>query len=190
LGSPSGKDTFFNNFHVVGYTADFVVPSNWILLAFHNPDSNRVEWINGQSISPSSDSVKQVARIIGVKKLTTQHTALGDLVGCTWSYTPPVDGIARIQGRYDVLAGYTTGNLQIQLYQSTNGGAFVSVGSENQQMTSGGGRQQISIDYFVFPLTAGNSYTFKLTSTSLPSTISIQIASSAMTYDFTPGAVS
>lgn len=46
---PTGKDTFYGNFHVVSYSEDFVVPDNWIFLAIRNNDSGQVEWGNGQS---------------------------------------------------------------------------------------------------------------------------------------------
>lgn len=52
LATPSGKDTFFGNFHVVNYqTEDFVPPSSWLLLAVRNGDSNRVEWITGENMA-------------------------------------------------------------------------------------------------------------------------------------------
>lgn len=49
LIKPSGKDTFYNNFHQLTYGGDFVVPDNWVLLALRNNDSGQVEWATGES---------------------------------------------------------------------------------------------------------------------------------------------
>lgn len=57
LVTPSGVDTFFGNFHVVGWTGDdFVIPSNWILLAVHNDELNAIEWGTGDVVGPGYDS--------------------------------------------------------------------------------------------------------------------------------------
>lgn len=56
LVRPSGKDTFFGNFHLVDYTTDFVVPDNWILLALRNVDGANVEWGTGDWVDPGYDS--------------------------------------------------------------------------------------------------------------------------------------
>lgn len=57
LVTPSGKDTFFGNFHVTYYTADFAVPPNWVLLAVRNGDDIQIEWGTGDKdtgwIAPS-----------------------------------------------------------------------------------------------------------------------------------------
>lgn len=53
---PSGKDTFFSNFHKVNYQADFVVPDNWILIAMRNGDAATVEWGTGDTVDPGYDS--------------------------------------------------------------------------------------------------------------------------------------
>lgn len=53
---PSGKDTFWGNFHIVSYTEDFVVPSNWIALAMRNNDASTVEWATGESVDPGYDT--------------------------------------------------------------------------------------------------------------------------------------
>jgi hypothetical protein len=56
LVKPSGKDTFYSNFHVVTYTSDFVVPDNWILIALRNNDASTVEWGTGDTVDPGYDS--------------------------------------------------------------------------------------------------------------------------------------
>lgn len=53
---PSGKDTFFSNFHRVNFSSDFVVPDNWILLALRNNDAATVEWGAGDTVDPGFDS--------------------------------------------------------------------------------------------------------------------------------------
>lgn len=53
---PSGKDTFFSNFHKVNYQQDFVVPDNWILIALRNGDAATVEWGTGDTVDPGYDS--------------------------------------------------------------------------------------------------------------------------------------
>lgn len=56
LINPSGKDTWYSRFHVVNFTSDFVVPSNWILIAIRNGDLAQVQFSTGDDISPGYDS--------------------------------------------------------------------------------------------------------------------------------------
>ncbi len=56
IARPTGKDTFFGNFHKVLYNSDFIVPSNWILLALRNSDASTVEWATGDTVDPGYDS--------------------------------------------------------------------------------------------------------------------------------------
>ena len=57
LAAPTGKDTFVGNFHIVDYYGDdFVVPSNWLLLAVRNGDLLSVEWGSGEVVDPGYTS--------------------------------------------------------------------------------------------------------------------------------------
>lgn len=56
LAQPTGKTTFFGNFHVVNLSTDFVVPSNWIMIAIKNGDTLNVEWASGDKMPASYDS--------------------------------------------------------------------------------------------------------------------------------------
>lgn len=59
---PTGKDTFFGNFHRTTYSGDFVVPDNWILLALRNNDAATVEWSSGDAVDPGFDSDSPVLK--------------------------------------------------------------------------------------------------------------------------------
>lgn len=75
LVSPGGRDTFFGNFHIVAYSGpDFVVPSNWILLAVRNHAAAVVEWINGDVIEPGFDSDSPVFRQVVLSSVTDVTT--------------------------------------------------------------------------------------------------------------------
>lgn len=79
LAIPSGYDTFFSNFHVVNYTgADFVVPSNWILIALRNFDSSSVEWGTGDSVDPGFDSDSPVFKQVVLTSTSDVSTAAGN----------------------------------------------------------------------------------------------------------------
>jgi hypothetical protein len=71
---PNGKQTFFGNFHYVYFTADFVVPDNWILLALRNGDGATVEWGTGDAVDPGFDSDSPVLKQV-ILNSTTDVTA-------------------------------------------------------------------------------------------------------------------
>lgn len=47
IAAPSGKDTFFGNFHQTYYTSDFEVPENWLLIALKSADDFEIYWGTG-----------------------------------------------------------------------------------------------------------------------------------------------
>lgn len=58
---PRANNTFFGNFHLVTWSVDYVVPSDWILLALRNGDTGRVEWGTGEIVDPGYDSATSPA---------------------------------------------------------------------------------------------------------------------------------
>lgn len=50
------SQTFLDNFKLVSYTSDFVVPNDWLLIAQRNGDDASVEWITGEKVDAGYDS--------------------------------------------------------------------------------------------------------------------------------------
>lgn len=75
---PSGKDTFFGNFHKTYYTSDFVVPDNWILLAMRNGDGATVEWGTGDAVDPGFDSDSPVLKQVILNSGTDATPSAGN----------------------------------------------------------------------------------------------------------------
>lgn len=78
LVNPSGKDTFFSNFHLVYYTQEFVVPDNWVLIAMRNTDAATVEWGTGDTVDPGYDSDSPVFKQAIFTSTTDASTAAGN----------------------------------------------------------------------------------------------------------------
>lgn len=78
LVKPSGKDTFFSNFHLVNYSEDFVVPDNWILIALRNNDAATVEWGTGDTVDPGFDSDSPVFKQAIFTSTSDVNTSAGN----------------------------------------------------------------------------------------------------------------
>jgi hypothetical protein len=82
LAKPSGKDTHFGNFHVMSYTADFVVPDTWVMLAMLNGDSGQVEWATGESGTGWTAVSFQNSWVNYGTYQGAQYRRVGDIVEC------------------------------------------------------------------------------------------------------------
>ena len=122
---PSGKDTFFSNFHLVEYREDFVVPDNWVMIALRNNDLATVEWANGDTVDPGYDSDSPVFKQAIFN--SSQDVNMNSDNKPALRVGPPTGNHMRIDGNEIQSMGSSTGAATLSL--NANGGiTFVGGG--------------------------------------------------------------
>lgn len=109
------------NFRVTSFTSSFVAPNNWVLLAFYNSDSARIEFATGENVEPGYSS--DIYNIGGqkIKKFNiAQQIDTTDANGaCTYTH-----GLGQTPSQVLVSKGSTGGPSMISNVDSFNSTSF------------------------------------------------------------------
>lgn len=149
----SGVSSVPGNFRVTGNSGNFVVPNNWILIAFRNNDSGRVEWATGEAMAMDTQQGGGWAYIPAASSAfpstgtAPQFRVIGDTVylrGRTWrtsgtdttGYTLPTHA-RPVTGTVNLICRYSGSSSQVlQVAIATNGNIVFSSSLANGDSTT------------------------------------------------------